>query len=95
MMHTPDEITNAMSKRQRLVAFLDAAHRNTSDLTVAAPTGRNNRVAEHSVPRELGQPIVQHATDELRALEKDFGMTPWVAPKGVPGKAEKKEGSGQ
>ena len=93
MGHTPQQISDAMGKQARLVAFVDATHKGTADLVISAPTGRNNRFAEHSVPRELARPLIQHALDELRALEEEFNFEPWQAPKGVPGKPEKKDGA--
>jgi len=95
MKHTTQQLIDASNAHEKLTRFLDAAHTGTADVVISAKANGRGRAQEHSVPRDVARPIVDHAVEQARKLEAEYGIHPWVAPKGAAGKAEKKEGSGQ
>jgi hypothetical protein len=92
MGHTTQQLIDAGNAHGKLTRFLDAAHTGTADVVVGAKANGRGRAQEHSVPREVAQPIIDHAVEEARKLEVEYGIEPWRAPKGVAGKAVKKDG---
>jgi hypothetical protein len=90
MKHTSEQIIEATNRHGILTRFLDAAHTGTADVIVGARASGRGREQQLSVPRAVAQPIVDHAIAEARKIEERFNIEAWVAPKGVPGKAEKK-----
>ena len=90
MGHTIEQLQQAAVEHGRLAAFLSNAHAGTADLIVGARANGKGREAQVGVTQAVAKPVIDWAIDQIRKIEAEFGVEPWVAPKGVAGKESKK-----